>query len=716
MNNILQNRLNQLINLQNFSCWYLVKHPTTIYKLCYLVSFLEKYQKEHCTEQFQKYISDNIAKLNEQKGLEISDNYRTLLVAAYFGLIQKIAAKGSTYEQSKITDTYYEIKERCNGDFEKTELYNDIIERQIEKIYLSTAIDDKYEGIRANYKLYPVMFLYKILVEIGRTTGDYSITLNEYEYLVETTENYEDYLKTLFYITLYREEPNIDSIFVAELGSKFDNRFKQAIKQLPTLVFENGRIYLKKSYLDIITKKLFYFEKKEKKANLETYFDFLGSTKSLIDFDEVDDNIKDIRPLSELKNKKSTKEKICKPHNRIIFGAPGTGKSYQLNQDAKVFGNNYERVTFHPNYSYAQFVGTYKPIAKTKSNNMLGGYEKEVITILSDENISSTEKFNKLYQTGINISALCALIGLSTGDTDFSTIRTDGSISEKDHTLMSGVGKNMIPFATLKLLHEETEITYSYVPGPFIRVLEKALYSQQIGENQPYLLIIEEINRAVVSAVFGDIFQLLDRNENGESQYEIDVSEDLYNYLTSEDNEQTGHKKLNIGKKLKLPNNMYIWATMNSADQGVQPMDAAFKRRWDFEYLPLNENEKEIEKYQLPFPKEESFSLESWKEVRAKINGLLKKVGNINEDKLLGPFFISESNLKKYDQVSDTEIAKDFSKLFKSKVLMYLYEDVCKINPKQIFTNVKSKSGIGKIHFSDVCDAFDEIGIGVFGG
>ena len=61
---------------------------------------------------------------------------------------------------------------------------------------------------------------------------------------------------------------------------------------------------------------------------------------------------------------------------------------------------------------------------------------------------------------------------------------------------MSGVGKNMIPFATLKLLHEETEITYSYVPGPFIRVLEKALYSQQIGENQPYLLIIDILHFA----------------------------------------------------------------------------------------------------------------------------------------------------------------------------------------------------------------------------
>lgn len=101
----------------------------------------------------------------------------------------------------------------------------------------------------------------------------------------------------------------------------------------------------------------------------------------------------------------------------------------------------------------------------------------------------------------------------------------------------------------LNLSKDENNICYEYVPGPFIRILEKALYSQQTGANEPYLLIIEEINRAVVSAVFGDVFQLLDRNENDESQYEIDISEDLYNYLTSEDNEESGHKKLNITKK-----------------------------------------------------------------------------------------------------------------------------------------------------------------------
>lgn len=418
--------------------------------------------------------------------------------------------------------------------------------------------------------------------------------------------------------------------------------------------------------------------------------------------------------LFENSSRKLNKE-IKHPHNRIIFGAPGTGKSFQINKDAKDFGDNYERVTFHPNYSYAQFVGTYKPIMKKKGDSILKENEKEVIRILSDKNIAASEKYKKLYHSDIYISALCALIGLATGETDFSTIKADGSISDKDHTLMSGVGKNMNQYATLKSLDGDSEISYSYIPGPFIRVLEKALYSQQMEENKPYLLIIEEINRANVAAVFGDVFQLLDRDEHNESQYEIDVSEDLYNYLTSEDNEQTGHKKLNIGKKLKIPSNMYIWATMNSADQGVQPMDAAFKRRWDFEYLPLDENEKEIANYQLSFPeKDNGYQLQYWKDVRFKINELLRKVGNVNEDKLLGPFFISKNILDKYNNQKDVKIAKEFADLFKSKVLMYLYEDVCKINPSVVFKNVKSKTGTGKVHFSDICNTFDEIGIGIF--
>lgn len=614
MNDILKERLDKLDSLEKFSCWYLVKQPTTFFKLCYLVSFLDEYQKTHCTEQFQQYISEKIAELNARKSLDISDNYRALLVAAYFGLIQKTAAKGSTYENSKITDTYTEIKKRCNGEFEKTELYADIIERQIEKIYLSTAIDDQYEGIRANYKLYPVMFLYKILIEIGRNTGEYSITLNEYEYLVETTENYEDYLQTLFYIKLYRENTEIDSQFVKKLGTKFDNRFKQAIKQLPTLIFEDNKIYLNPKYLNEITKKLFYFDKKSKKANLGIYFDFLGSTKPLIEFNEEEDNMPETKPFTELNYKPLSKEKKYHAYNRIIFGAPGTGKSFQLKQES-TDGNhfaNIERVTFHPDYSYGQFVGSYKPV--------------------SDD---------------------------------------DG------------------------------RIRYEYVPGPFMRTMVKALESGKNGDSaEKFLLIVEEINRAKVAAVFGDMFQLLDRTDEGDSVYEIQASEDVRRYLARE----LGGTKENY-TSIKIPNNMYIWATMNSADQGVFPMDTAFKRRWEFTYLSINANEKKIAIEDLPIINGDA-KIIKWNILRKSINNMLLKECKVNEDKLLGPFFISGEVFKNATSNIDA-----FFEAFNSKVLMYLFEDAGKMHQKKLFAGIDQS----ELTFSKVCENFKARGTAIFG-
>ena len=614
MNDILKERLDKLDSLEKFSCWYLVKQPTTFFKLCYLVSFLDEYQKTHCTEQFQQYISEKIAELNARKSLDISDNYRALLVAAYFGLIQKTAAKGSTYENSKITDTYTEIKKRCNGEFEKTELYADIIERQIEKIYLSTAIDDQYEGIRANYKLYPVMFLYKILIEIGRNTGEYSITLNEYEYLVETTENYEDYLQTLFYIKLYRENTEIDSQFVKKLGTKFDNRFKQAIKQLPTLIFEDNKIYLNPKYLNEITKKLFYFDKKSKKANLGIYFDFLGSTKPLIEFNEEEDNMPETKPFTELNYKPLSKEKKYHAYNRIIFGAPGTGKSFQLKQES-TDGNhfaNIERVTFHPDYSYGQFVGNYKPVSD-----------------------------------------------------------------------------------------DEGRIRYEYVPGPFMRTLVKALESGKNGDSaEKFLLIVEEINRAKVAAVFGDMFQLLDRTDAGDSVYEIQASEDVRRYLARE----LGGTKENY-TSIKIPNNMYIWATMNSADQGVFPMDTAFKRRWEFTYLGIDKNENKITIKDLPVKVDSTVGV-LWNTLRKSINLMLLKECKVNEDKLLGPFFISG---EVFEKAKDDEEA--FFDAFNSKVLMYLFEDAGKMHQKKLFVGINQN----ELTFSKVCEEFKKEGTKIFG-
>lgn len=302
--------------------------------------------------------------------------------------------------------------------------------------------------------------------------------------------------------------------------------------------------------------------------------------------------------------------------NRIIFGAPGTGKSWQLNADKDKLlenGGEYERVTFHPDYTYSQFVGAYKPT--------------------TDEN---------------------------------------------------------------------GEISYQFVPGPFMRVYVNALKNGRTDHPQPYLLIIEEINRARVASVFGDIFQLLDRKEDGTSQYAIQASEDIKKYLAAE---LGGHPS--DYPILKLPNNMFIWASMNSADQGVYPMDTAFKRRWNFEYLGIDDNQDKI-KCTVDLVKGKPESNVSWNRLRKAINAKLLDTCRVNEDKLLGPFFLSQKAIKADESgyIIDDEA---FRKAFKSKVIMYLFEDAARQYRSKLF-----KADICKM-YSSICKEFDRNGMTIFG-
>lgn len=323
---------------------------------------------------------------------------------------------------------------------------------------------------------------------------------------------------------------------------------------------------------------------------------------------------------------------IDKPHQRIFFGAPGTGKSYELNKEAReYFGNDYERVTFHPNYMYGNFVGAYKPFPKVLKN--------------SDGSIKTDD---------------------------------DGNIQET--------------------------ITYEYIPGVLIKQLVKALKNP----SKNYLLLIEEINRANVAAVFGDIFQLLDRNETGESEYFIATSKELQEYLKKEFNgfqlsEEVSKKLENDFNRLYLPNNLYIWATMNSADQGVMPMDTAFRRRWEFKYLGINDaadlNKEEFDKYKF---KINSTEVVKWDEFRRELNKKLSSL-NIPEDKLIGPYFISKSILEGTDLDKLTETIKN-------KVLMYLYEDAAKAFRSSLFAEGKYST------YSSACKCFDENALSLFKG
>jgi hypothetical protein len=307
--------------------------------------------------------------------------------------------------------------------------------------------------------------------------------------------------------------------------------------------------------------------------------------------------------------------------NRILFGAPGTGKSYTVNKESmKLLGEgneqDYERVTFHPDYSYANFVGTYKPIP-------------------------------------------------------------------------------------IKDSHGNDAITYAYVPGPFMRVYVNALKNSRTDNVRPFLLIIEEINRANVAAVFGDIFQLLDRDDNGVSEYPIQASEDIKAYLAKELDDDPERFA-----KIRIPDNMFIWATMNSADQGVFPMDTAFKRRWDFTYLGIDDSDDKIRGKYVYLADDKSQKVE-WNKLRKAINHFLAKE-KINEDKQLGPYFISK-NIVVPDEGDEIDRDK-FIRTFKNKVIMYLFEDAARQKRSKLFEGCFQNS----TRYSEICREFESRGIGIF--
>lgn len=395
--------------------------------------------------------------------------------------------------------------------------------------------------------------------------------------------------------------------------------------------------------------------------------------------------------------------------NRILFGAPGTGKSYTINRNRmELLGenneDNYERVTFHPDYSYANFVGTYKPVMVDETAEVISlATEKDVLRVLTDISKSAQEKYDLLYEKfkDDGLTRLPLLLGVYT-DESFKTRNADGSDVVGDNSVERNHGRAIRPYVNLsKPSYKKKDISYEYVPGPFMRIYIKALKNSRTDNIKPFLLIIEEINRANVAAVFGDIFQLLDRGEDFVSEYPIQATEDIKKYLAKE----LGGNPDDY-KKIKIPDNMFIWATMNSADQGVFPMDTAFKRRWDFTYLGIDDNDKELQGKYVYLSDDKSQRVE-WNKLRKAINNFLAKE-KINEDKQLGPYFISRSIIVPKD--GDEIDRNRFINTFKNKVIMYLFEDAAKQKRARLFEGCSQNNS----RYSEICREFETKGIEIF--
>ena len=196
------------------------------------------------------------------------------------------------------------------------------------------------------------------------------------------------------------------------------------------------------------------------------------------------------------------------------------------------------------------------------------------------------------------------------------------------------------------------EIVYDYTPQAFVQAYTKAWTT-----DKPVILVIEEINRGNCAQIFGDIFQLLDRGDDGVSEYEIKPDKALENYLKEyfaafEDVDE----QIKSGKIMKLPSNLYIWATMNTSDQSLFPIDSAFKRRWEWKYIKIAK------------PNNKDWTIEGnhdWWKFLQQINAIIDKMTN-SADKQLGYFFA---------KAKDDVISYD---TFVSKVCFYLWNDIFK--------------------------------------
>lgn len=208
----------------------------------------------------------------------------------------------------------------------------------------------------------------------------------------------------------------------------------------------------------------------------------------------------------------------------------------------------------------------------------------------------------------------------------------------------------------LKPTSNGIDVTYTFRPGPFSVALVDALKHS----NSHYWLVVEEINRAPAAAVFGEIFQLLDRDETGKSKYSITPSDpDMIAYI-----ESALGRELENGQ-IYIPANLSILATMNSSDQAVMPLDTAFKRRWRFKYIPLNFNPCASGTFSLSVPIRGEIDI-YWEQFAPIVNGILSDL-EIPEDRHLGPFFLNDQELK------DTESQNES---LTGKLFMYLWDDV----------------------------------------
>ena len=604
----------KLASLNATSVWYFAKQDTNFDNAFKAVQIVD--------ELGQQWEDDGTTAWSTKaasKGLD--SNHRILSVAQLLGLLTKNNPFGkSQYKSETPTPVYRAISRYAIGSPE----YNALKTEQLLKLRMNAITDTRPES--ADYNIAPVLFTYEVFWRL-KAKGVTEVSLGDFYTYVMTCKTHEEIDECVEHLL----DPNRkETPYVANY--KGDSRVVTLIQNNLNLIqFTATTVSIKPEFADYFG---YFFNgaytsfvnmMKFVVSDVQMYQTILtnpiGLAVNFLDTSaKIDIGVKRIN----LENKKSESYSL----QQIHYGAPGTGKSHIVKKRTE--GESVVRTTFHPDSDYSTFVGCYKPTTK--------------------------------------------------------------EIEMRDVT-----GKVIIEHGQPVT---ENRIIYQFVDQAFLQAYIKAwkFYAEAEEGVAPMkqFLIIEEINRGNCAQIFGDLFQLLDRNDSGFSEYFIHADKDMQKHLSNAFKDyliKDSHKdainslypkeddvvsKVLSGEILLLPNNLYIWATMNTSDQSLFPIDSAFKRRWDWEYEPI--------KYKnINWVIDVEGSKYLWTSFQREINKRIFDATN-SEDKMLGDYFVNPT---------DGVITE---KILLNKILFYLWNDVCKDGEGDIFKTADNE----EVTFSDL--------------
>lgn len=575
----LQAYFDELRAREDSNCWYIVKQETDFNKVVGATNLFSNYLESGKGKKVQDYFDEHKDASNGKM------NYRVLSNAYNYGILTN---KTNKYENATLTSVYDAIAYYQNLDRVQPYYANDqlniIKQMQLEKLFVSNKYD---RAKQRKFRLFPIPIVYKILWELKDKYKVNSVSKAQFITLIATITSYDDINQAIEFIRETTDNEKYNKT-LEELKNKFDNRILTAISQLSTINVLKNRISLNDNFIDNI------------KNKYQIFFDNISSYKDITD-DEYENLLTN---TIELWDWYKVKDIVLAPHineqerkkfgyNTIYYGAPGTGKSYKVNELVKRDYSDYSsekgndcvfRVTLHPEYTYTDFVGQILP---------------------------STDLNGRVY--------------------------------------------------------------YRFTPNIFTLALKKAYENP----TKKIYLILEEMSRANVAAVFGDLFQLLDRKDCT-SEYSInntDIAEFVYHDPTH---------------AITIPSNMAIIGTVNTSDQNVFVMDTAFKRRFDWKYVSTDEG-SESDGFIDPLIKIDDENSFHWKVFYQTLNEFIVGEINLNEDKQIGPYFIKFNNTN----------PDEAHALVRDKLLQYLWEDVNAASynsNKSLFLDKKELPGFSVVY------------------